>query len=90
MILESIINVFYEFIRVITSPIKIPQFPAEVQQYFDIAIGYINSGIGIISNFVNINYLFTLLGIIVAIDIGLKLYYFVIWIIKKIPFLSME
>lgn len=90
MIIELLLDCIYGIFYLLTMPINIPSLSDEVAQYFDTFLGYLTSGVSILDIFSHSTYLLTLLGIVVAIDIGVKLYQFVMWILKKIPMLSVS
>lgn len=69
---------------------SIPQLPTEVQSYIDSLFDYLVSGASILANYTPLSYLLTLFGIIVAIDIGINVYKFVMWILKKIPMIGVS
>ncbi len=90
MIIKMLLDVLYSVFSVLTAPINIPQFPAEVQTAIDTMLGYISAGVGILANYTHLGYLLTLFGLVIAVDIGIMLYHFVMWILKKIPMLSIR
>lgn len=69
---------------------EIPQLPLEVHSYIDTFFSYLESGASILANYTPLPYLLTLFGLIVAIDVALSVYKFVMWILKKIPMLGIE
>lgn len=90
MILKLLLDLIYSIFNILTLPINIPELPSTIvptlQEYFQ----YIINGVSLLDNFIHIGYALTLLGIIIAIDIGVSLYHFIMWIIRKIPMLSMS
>lgn len=81
MLLEALFNVF----SLMTLPINLPDLPSDVFSYIEEGFSYITAGGGILANYTPLPYLMVLLGLIVAIDIGIKLYHFIMWVLKKIP-----
>lgn len=90
MIIESLMKIILKVISVLTKAINIPSLPESVTGYMDTALDYIGTGVQFLAVYVNLEYLLVLFGIILAIDIGLGIYHFVMWIIKKIPMLGVS
>lgn len=90
MIIEALMQVIFVLFELLTSPISIPPMPEQVHNFLNSALVYIEIGVGLISNYIDISYLTTLLGIIIAVDVGLLLYKLVMWIIRKIPMLGIQ
>lgn len=90
MLVEMILDALYGIFNTLTSPINIPSFPLEVRTYISYAMDYLEAGAGIIANYVNLPFIVTCFGIVLGVDIGIHLYHFVIWILRKIPFLGIE
>lgn len=90
MIINALLDVVYTLMSLLTAPISIPGMPEEVQVFVYKALEYIAMGIKLLANYTDLNYLFMLFGVIVAIDAGLLIYKFAMWIIKKIPMLGIS
>ena len=90
MIIEAIVNVIYAVFAVLTSPINIPSMPDSVREVVATILDYITTGIALLSNYVNMPYLLILFTIVIAVDVGVMIYHFVMWILKKIPMLGIE
>lgn len=90
MIIKLLLDLIYTVVNVLTVPINIPAFPSEVIGYLDTAFQYIGVGMGILAQYTHINYLMTLFGVIFAIDVGVKLYNLIMFILKKIPMLNIK
>lgn len=90
MIIQALLDLIYSFFALLTAPIDIPDLPASVHSVLTTATEYIVMGAGILARFCNYQYLMVLFGLVLAVDIGINLYKFVMWIIKKIPFLGMQ
>lgn len=90
MIIEAILNALYNVFNTLTSFINIPDMPTKGTEMITELFGYLKSGAGILANYTDLGYLLTLFGVIVAVDLGIKIYHFVIWILKKIPMLGIE
>lgn len=90
MIIELLLDMLYGIFSLLTVPINIPDLPPEMQSYIDTMFTYIQAGAGIVANYMPLAFMLTLFGVILAVDIGIKLYHFVMWILKKIPMLGIE
>lgn len=84
--MNLLLNVF----SLLTSAISIPKMPEEVSTYLADFLEYIEVGIQIVAAYTHIEYLLVLFGIIIAIDVGLAVYHFVMWVLKKIPMLGIS
>ena len=90
MIIEMFLNVLYSIFSLLTSPINIPSLPDNVHNILTDIFSYVSAGVGILANYTDISYLLVLLGLVVAIDIGISIYHFVMWVIRKIPVASIS
>ncbi len=90
MIIEGLLNVLYNVFSALTSAISIPAMPADVATYLNNTLSYIKVGLQILAVYTPLSYLLTLFGIVVAIEVGIKIYHFVMWVLKKIPMLGVS
>lgn len=90
MIIELVMNVIYGVFALLTTPINIPDLPSKVSTILSSTYEYIFTGVAIITNYVNYNYLFILFSIIIAFEVGMHLYKFIMFILRKIPFLGIK
>ena len=90
MIIQALLDLIYSVFSLLTMPIDIPDLPASVNTVLTSAIEYITAGAAIVARFCNYQYLMVLFGLVLAVDVGINLYKFVMFIIKKIPFLGMQ
>lgn len=90
MIIEGLLNVLYNVFSALTSAIDIPAMPADVSSYINTFTSYIKTGLQILAVYTPLQYMLTLFGIVIAIELGLKIYHFVMWVIKKIPMLGVS
>lgn len=90
MIIEALMQVVFVLFELLTTPISIPALPEQVHDFLNSAMGYLQTGIGILRNYVDLSYLGILIGVVLAVDAGLLIYKLVMWIIRKIPMLGIE
>lgn len=86
MIIKMLLDALYSVFSVLTTPIDIPDLPPEALNYVDQFFSYLTMGAGILANYSPFIYIMVLFGVIVAADVGILLYHFVMWVIRKIPF----
>lgn len=85
MIIELFLNVLYAIFSILTLPINLPNLPSDIYQYLTEAFSYMSAGAGIVANYAPLAYIMVLFGVILAIDVGINVYHFVMWVLKKIP-----
>lgn len=70
--------------------IDIPVIPPEVQTIINQILGYIDSGLGIVDFFCPLNLIMPGLNFIIALEAAYVGYRLVVWVLGKIPFLSIS
>lgn len=88
VIIKGLLSLISGIINLI--PFNIPSLPDSVGTIFNTFLGYLNDGIGFVSNFCHMNYVAILFGIFITIEASLMIYKFVMWVIKKIPMLGIK
>lgn len=89
MIIEMLLEVIYKLMSLLMV-FSIPSLPDSVQEMIDSVFTYIVAGAGLLANYTPFSYLMTLFFLLLAIDAGIMVYHFVMWIIKKIPMLGVS
>ena len=89
MIVEALMNVLYNVFSVLFV-VSIPQLPEDVFSYVNTVFDYMVAGGGIVANYVPLGYFVVLLGILLAVDAGILIYHFIMWIVRKIPMAGMS
>lgn len=90
MIIESLMNLLLKLFGMLTSAINIPTLPDSVSTFMTDALSYIKTGLQLLAVYTNLEYLLILFGLIIAIDIGIAVYHFVMWVLRKIPMLGIS
>lgn len=90
MIVKALIGMLSGLIEWITAGLNIPGLPPEVAQVAAQVTQYLVTGLQIVANFTHLDYLLVLFGVVIAVDAGMLVYKFIMWIIKKIPMLGMS
>lgn len=83
-------NVVYVLFELLTLPISIPGLPDGVASVVTNALDFISVGVALLANYCDMGYLVTLFGVILAVDAGMMIYKFVMWVIKKIPMIGIQ
>ena len=90
MIIEALLSVLYTVFSALTSFIDIPSMPPEVAAVFQDFLQWLQVGLSILASYTHLSYLLVLFGIVMAVDIGISIYHFVMWVLKKIPILNIK
>lgn len=91
MIIESIMNALISLFTTLLGWINIPQIPSDLLNSVNSTIDLIiTMGEGLLDLVMPYNIAKVLLEIVIAIEVGVKLYHFVMWILKKIPMVGIE
>lgn len=90
MIVKALIGMLTGLIEWITSGLNIPGLPPEAAQVAAQVTQYLVTGLQIVANFTHLDYLLVLFGVVVAVDGGMLVYKFIMWVIRKIPMLGIE
>lgn len=89
MIVMALLDVLYRLLDLLLI-LDIPSLPTEVANYVTQFFDYLAMGAGILSNYAPLGYLLILLGVILAVDSGILIYHFVMWVLKKVPMLGVQ
>ena len=90
MIIESLMNLLLKLFGMLTAAINIPVLPDSVSTFMTDALSYIKTGLQLLAVYTNLEYLLILFGLIIAIDVGIAVYHFVMWVLRKIPMLGIS
>lgn len=91
MIIESICNLFIKFFTSLLKFVNIPQIPQDVLQQVNETIDtIITRGSELIELVMPYTIARTLLLVVIAIELAIHIYHFVMWVIRKIPMVGMS
>ena len=90
MIIEALLGLMSGLLDMLTAPFDIPLLPPEVYAILQTVLDYLAVGFAILANYTHLDYLFILFGIVLAFDVGIFGYKFVMWILRKIPILGID
>lgn len=91
MIIETLLNVIISLFTTLLSFVNIPKIPDEtINSVHNTLNSIIEKGAPLIDLVIPYNVAKGLLLIVIAIEIAIPVYHFVMWILKKIPMLGIE
>lgn len=90
MIIMGLMNLVYNLFSLLTAAINIPSLPGSISTVMDMLLGALSTGLGLLACYCHLDYLLVLWGILIAVDAGLMIYRFVMWILRKIPMLGLS
>lgn len=90
MIVEGLLNLVSLFIGVLLTPIRLAALPDRVLTVIQAGLGYIFNGFAIVAGYTHFDFLLALFAICVAVDALMLTYKGIMWILRKIPFLSIR
>lgn len=90
MIIKGILELFFSLLQIVFSPIALPQLPAKASSYLDQFIDWILGGYNVIGMFIDLGMVKTLIPIVVVIANLDKVWSFIMFILRKIPFIGVE
>lgn len=90
MIVMGLMDLVYNLFALLTAAINIPSLPESISTVMDMVLGALSTGLGLLACYCHLDYLLVLWGILIAVDAGLLIYKFVMWILRKIPMLGLS
>ena len=91
MIIESICNMIIKLLTTLLGVLHIPSIPEDIQSSVNTNIEYmILRASEMIDLVIPYTVAKVLIGIVIAIELGVHIYHFVMWVLKKIPKLGIS
>lgn len=90
MIIEAIFNLLFSLFEFVFGGISLPSLPSEAQAIIDTTIEYMTSMAGIVGLFIDWDYVIILIPFLIAIINFERIWDFIMFILRKIPFLGIE
>jgi hypothetical protein len=90
LIVESVLNLFADALKVIFQWINLPQVPPNIQAVIDQFFEYLRSGMGFVYIFFDMSLVKILLPLLIAVINFDKVYKLVMFVLRKIPFLGVD
>lgn len=84
MIINGILTVIFELLKVLFSPISLPEFPADITMFLYQVLDAITGALPIVWVFFDKSVVVTCIFIVVAVFNFEKIYFFIIWLLKKL------
>ena len=85
MIIELFLDAIYGIFSLLTAMIELPSLPEGITEVIGLLFDYLTVGAQILGTYLPLQEFAILFGIVLAVDIGVNVYKFVMWIIRKIP-----
>lgn len=90
MIVMGLLNIVKLLLNVLFGWVSLPEFPPEFDALFDTFFGYMDSGMAILSVFIDFNVVSVLLPIVILVHNFDHLYKLGMWILRKIPMIGIK
>lgn len=91
MIIESICNMIIKLLTTLLGVVHIPRIPEEIYTSVNTNIEYmIMRASEMIDLVIPYSVAKVLVGIVISIELGVHIYHFVMWVLKKIPMLGIS
>jgi hypothetical protein len=90
LIVESVLTLFADALKVIFQWINLPQVPSNIQTVIDQFFEYLRSGMGFVYIFFDMSLVKILLPLLIAVINFDKVYKLVMFVLRKIPFLGVD
>lgn len=90
MIVEAVLNLFANAIKLIFAWIDIPAAPEEITSIIDQMVTYMESGMGLLYIFFNMNLVKIMIPFVLIVANFEEVYKLVMFVLRKIPFLGIE
>lgn len=90
MLIQLLIEFVFVAFEFFTSLVNLPDFPPTVDEYVGTFFEILKTGLAVLSNYLDLSYLFTLLSLYITLVLTLDIYKLIMWIIKKIPLLGIK
>lgn len=85
MILIGLLNIIFEFLKLLFSWLSLPDMPEEITSVIDQVIQYVVDGLPILWLFFDKSFVTVCLLLVLAIYNFEKIYDFMMWLLKKLP-----
>lgn len=84
MIIQGLMDLIYNILNLLMV-FEIPKLPAQATEYITTFFSYLTMGAQILANYTPFTYLMVLFGLLLAVDAGIMVYHFIMWVLRKIP-----
>ena len=90
MIIKGILELFFSLLQIVFSPISLPPLPKDVSNILDEFINWILGGYDLLGVFIDLNMVKLLIPIVIVISNLDRIWSFIMFILRKIPFIGVE
>jgi hypothetical protein len=90
MIIQALLSLVKGLLLLLLLPFHIPSLPSNVETVLASVASYLSAGLGIFATFAHLHYILVLFWAAVGIEAAFLVYKFILWIIRKIPAVSIE
>lgn len=90
MIVKGILELVFTLLQIVFSPISLPKLPDYANKFLDEFINWILSGYDLLCVFVDMKMVISLIPIVIVISNLDKVWSFIMFILRKIPFIGVE
>lgn len=90
MLIQGVLNLIAGLFRLLLLPIRLASMPDTVSDIIQDVIGYLIQGVAIVQTYTHFAFLFALFTFCAAVEALYLGYHFVMWILRKIPFLGID
>lgn len=90
MIVKGLLELIFSLLQIVFSPISLPKLPSSVDNLLDQFIDWILGGYSFLCSFVDMNIVKALIPIVIVIANLDKIWSFIMFILRKIPFIGVE
>lgn len=84
MIIYGILSIIFGFLQIIFAPISLPDFPPEIVVYLRQALDAVKGALPLIWVFFDKSVVTVCIVIVLAVINFEKIYFFIIWLLKKL------
>lgn len=85
MIIKGILDIIFGLLKILFGWINLPDMPEVITNIIDQVVGYIVEGLPVVWVFFDKQVVSVALVLVLAIVNFDKLYYFIMWLLKKLP-----
>lgn len=90
MLIEIILNFILLVFRAAFATIQIEHLPSDIQTVFATLTAYLIDGARVVCAYIHVPYITALLAFVIAMNAVLNGYRFLMWVLRKLPFLGID
>lgn len=90
MLIQTVLNLIAGLFRLLLLPFRVANISNDLQAKILLVIDYLADGAAVVQSYTDFSFLLFLLGFCVTVEVLDNGYHFVMWILRKIPFLGID